>query len=74
MKQVGRQAGTHTETRKRVDSYKSAIVACVRSLHVHGRLFVTQTETPKFDIYKIVGCDVSDVSSRAFVIDLLGGA
>ena len=44
-----RQAGT----RKRVDIYKSASVAC--ALDVHDRLFVTQAETQKFDIYKIVG-------------------
>ena len=36
------QAGTHAETRKRVDIYKSASVACTRALRVQDRLFVTQ--------------------------------
>ena len=36
---IERQAGT----RKRVDIYKSASVACTHALHVHDRLFVTQS-------------------------------
>ena len=37
------QTDRHAETRKRVDIYKSASVACERALLVHDRLFVTQT-------------------------------
>ena len=49
------QAGRHAETRKRVDIYKSASVACARARGA-GQTVCDAETRKRVDIYKSVGC------------------